>query len=231
MPTTQRKILVIEDDLAIRRGVVDTLRYHSYEVLEAGDGVLGTQLAAEPGVDLVLLDLVLPRRDGLEVLRRIRQRSPTLPVIIVTARGDESQRIDGLQRGADDYVVKPFSARELVARVEAVLRRSAERPPLLSRLTLGHCEVDLDRHQIRFQDDTTTTLTPLESEVLRYLGERATRTISREELLERVWQSRSDGLGTRCVDMTVARLRKKLRSPDGEGSLVTVRGRGYRFDP
>src|SRR6266849_2031556 len=123
------RVVVIEDEPAIRRGVVDALRASGYEVAEAADGAQGTEEALRRSVDLVLLDLLLPKRDGLDVLAEIRKVRPTLPVIILTARGTEEDRVRGLKLGADDYVVKPFSARELLARVEAVLRRSVDRPP------------------------------------------------------------------------------------------------------
>src|ERR671930_1949178 len=122
-------IVVVEDEPAIRRGVVDALRVAGYQVSEAPDGPRGLTCATTNGVSLVLLDLLLPKMDGLEVLRRLRQERPSVPVIILTARGSEDDRVRGLRMGADDYVVKPFSARELLARVEAVLRRSVDRPP------------------------------------------------------------------------------------------------------
>src|SRR5947208_2442764 len=119
------RLVVIEDEPAIRRGIVDALRASGYEVAEAADGQRGLDEAIRPGIDLVLLDLMLPRRGGLDVLMELRKGRPELPVIILTARGSEDDRVRGLRMGADDYVVKPFSARELLARVEAVLRRSA----------------------------------------------------------------------------------------------------------
>src|SRR5262249_26230981 len=122
------RIAVVEDEPAIRRGVVDVLRASGYDPVEAADGVTGLAEASRPDVDLVLLDLMLPKRDGLEVLRELRQLRPAVPVIVLTARGTEDDRVRGLKMGADDYVVKPFSARELLARVEAVLRRSASQP-------------------------------------------------------------------------------------------------------
>src|SRR3954464_3230468 len=125
---TPGRVVVVEDEPAIRRGVGDALRASGYDVVEAADGVRGLDEASRAGVDLVLLDLLLPRRDGLEVLTELRKVRPSLPVIILTARGTEDDRVRGLKMGADDYVVKPFSARELLARVEAVLRRSADRP-------------------------------------------------------------------------------------------------------
>src|SRR5947209_19357286 len=126
MPGT--RVVVVEDEPAIRRGVVDALRATGYQVTEAADGAKGLEEAVRLGIDLVLLDLLLPKRDGLDVLAEVRKVRPTLPVIILTARGTEDDRVRGLKMGADDYVVKPFSARELLARVEAVLRRSLGRP-------------------------------------------------------------------------------------------------------
>jgi DNA-binding response OmpR family regulator len=123
-----QRILTIEDDAAIRRGIVDALRYVGYETLESGRGRQGMEMALSCQFDLLPLDLVLPECDGLEILREVRRLRPTMPVIILTARGDEADRVLGLRGGADDYVVKPFSVKELLARVEAVLRRSAERP-------------------------------------------------------------------------------------------------------
>ncbi len=221
-------ILVIEDDLSIRRGMAAALRYASYEVREAGDGVTGSDLAVTGDLDLVLLDLALPRRDGIEVLRRIRREDPALPVIVVTARGAEEERVRGLELGADDYVVKPFSARELLARVEAVLRRSPGRPQPIRRLQLAAGEVDLDRGQVRLDGGASEELSKLEADVLRYLARSRDRIVSRDELLARVWQQKPHLVATRSVDMTIARLRKKLGDP---GVLVTVRGKGYRLNP
>src|SRR2546423_15449141 len=147
------RIVVIEDEQAIRRGVADALHASGYEVAEAGDGVKGLEEAVRPGVDLVLLDLLLPRRDGLELLALLRKVRPTLPVIILTARGTEDDRVRGLRMGADDYVVKPFSARELLARVEAVLRRSVDRPVEVSAARLGQAVIDFKRREVRWPDD------------------------------------------------------------------------------
>jgi len=224
---TARVILVIEDDLSIRRGMVAALRHSAYEVREAGDGATGSELALAGGLDLVLLDLVLPLRDGLDVLRRIRREDPVLPVIVVTACGAEDERVRGLELGADDYVVKPFSARELLARVEAVLRRSPDRPQAIRRLQLAAGEVDLDRGEVRLLDGGCEELSKLEVDVLRYLAKSRDRIVSRDELLARVWQQKPHLIATRSVDMTIARLRKKL---GGAEALVTIRGKGYRLD-
>jgi len=221
-----RVILVIEDDLSIRRGMVAALRHAAYEVREAGDGAAGAELALAGDLDLVLLDLVLPRRDGLEVRRRIRSEDPALPVIVVTARGAEEERVRGLEMGADDYVVKPFSARELLARVEAVLRRSPGRPQPIRHLLLATGEVALARCEMRLAGGGRAELSRLEADVLRYLAKSGDRLVSRDELLARVWQQKPHLIATRSVDMTIARLRKKL---GGREVLVTVRGKGYRL--
>ena len=235
LPVTRRTVLVIEDDLAIRRGLRDALRHEGYAVLESGDAADGERLALDGNgreVDFVLLDLVLPRGDGLTVLSRIRAARPALPVILITARGSEDDRVRGLRLGADDYVVKPFSVRELLARVESVLRRSAERLPGVASLPLPGGEADLDRLEVRFHDGTCTPLTPLEADLLRYLATSANRALSREELLVRIWKMNPRLVQTRSVDMAVARLRRKLRDDaDPPRLLLTVRGKGYKLAP
>src|SRR6185503_16000327 len=178
-----------------------------------------------------LLDLVLPGRDGLAVLRELRRAHPTLPVIILTARGAEADRVRGLAEGADDYVAKPFSIRELLARVDAVLRRSPERPADIHAVALPQGQVDLDRQEVVFEDGTRCDLSQREAELLRYLATNPGRIVSREELLSRVWGVSARSVETRTVDVHVARLRAKLRDHDGtESVLVTVRGKGYRLD-
>src|SRR3989440_8133629 len=142
------RIVVVEDEPAIRRGVSDALRLSGYDVTEAADGAVGLREAAAAGVDLVLLDLLLPRRDGLEVLSELRRTCPARPVIILTARGTEDDRVRGLKMGADDYVVKPFSAKELLARVEAVLRRTLGRPGDVQGARLGRAVIDLERREV-----------------------------------------------------------------------------------
>lgn len=224
-----KRILVVEDDLAVRRGVVDALGRAGFDVVEAGDGASASGKACAGAVDLVLLDLVLPLRGGLDVLDEIRRTDPTLPVIVVTARGDEEQRVEGLRRGADDYVVKPFGARELLARVEAVLRRSPERRSPVESLDLAGRTVDFERREVRFGDGGRAELTELESALLRYLAERNERAISRDELLHRIWRARPHAIVTRSVDMTIARLRRKLRDDAEPRLLVTVRGKGYKL--
>jgi DNA-binding response OmpR family regulator len=223
-------ILVIEDDPAIRRGLVDALRFSGHEVLQAANGTTGRAESLRANVDLVLLDLVLPGPSGLEILAAVREARPTLPVIILTARGEESDRVHGLRLGADDYVVKPFSVRELLARVEAVLRRSPERPSVVHQVMLGDGVADLRRREVRFEDGHRADLSEREAELLGYLAAHAGRSISREEILRRVWRLEPDRLETRTIDMHVAHLRVKLRDdPANPRLLRTVRGRGYMF--
>ena len=230
MTTTPRRVLVVEDDPAIRRGVVAALTFAGYDVLEAGDGPRGLSLAEATEVDLVLLDVVLPGTDGLEILRRVRESRPTRPVILLTARAAEDDRVGGLAAGADDYVVKPFSVRELLARVEAVLRRSPERPRPVELIECDGLVVDLARREIRHADGGRVELSEKEAELAAYLAAHAGRAISREELLRRVWRLDPRGVTTRTIDMHVMRLREKLRDDTAAPRRVlTVRGQGYAW--
>ncbi len=227
-------VVVVEDEPAIRRGVADALRATGYEVTEAADGDAGLDAARRRGVSLVLLDLLLPRRDGIAVLTELRQSHPTLPVIILTARGGENDRVRGLRLGADDYVVKPFSARELLARVEAVLRRAPAVADGPRGARLGRARLDFHRHEVRWPCGTRVELSEMESAILSYLLLHRDRAVSREDLLANVWGIAARGLETRAIDMHVARLRAKLRDPSGAptpDAVVTVRARGYMAGP
>jgi DNA-binding response OmpR family regulator len=226
----KRRILVVEDDAAIRRGIADALELAEYEVIVAADGHEGMRMAVQGGYDLLLLDLVLPGPGGLEILAEVRTSRPTIPVIILTALGDETDRVKGLRLGADDYVVKPFSVKELTARVEAVLRRSPERPSDVDTVSFPGGVADMRRREVRFEDGDTCDLSDRELELLRYLSGNRGRAVSREEILRRVWRLDPQGVETRTIDMHIARLREKLRDdPSAPGIIVTVRGKGYKF--
>ncbi len=226
--TTRQRILTIEDDPAIRRGIVDALRFAGYEPLEAGRGQAGLKMALQREFDLLLLDLVLPECDGMFILREVRKVRPTLPVIILTARGDEGDRIQGLGEGADDYIVKPFSVKELLARVAAVLRRSPQRPSDVAEFALPSGVVDWQRREVRFADGGRTELSEREAELFRYLAVNSGRAVSRDELLANVWRINPQGLPTRTIDMHIARLREKLGDDSEEPRVrLTVRGQGY----
>jgi DNA-binding response OmpR family regulator len=222
------RILTIEDDGAIRRGIVDALAFAGYQPLEAADGRVGMRMATSQTYDLLLLDLVLPGPGGLDILRETRRIRPTQPVIILSARGEETDRVAGLQLGADDYVVKPFSVRELLARVEAVLRRSPERPRDVQQIRFGAGIADLERREVRCDDGSRTELSEKEADLLRYLAINPGRAVTRVELLRHVWQLDPRGLATRTVDMHIVRLREKLQDDSSQPRLLlTVRGKGY----
>lgn len=226
-----RRVLVVEDDEAIRLGLVDALAGAGYEVFEAPDGPTGLERALADGVDLVVLDLMLPGLGGLEVLEQVRPVRPGLPIIILTALGAEDDRVKGLKLGADDYVVKPFSLRELLARVAAVLRRGPSRPADTPQFRIPGGLADSERNEVRFDDGRTSALSEREMQLLRHFAANPGRTLSRDEILLHVWQVRPEGIETRTIDMHVARLREKLAGPGGgEGVLKTVRGKGYLFD-
>jgi DNA-binding response OmpR family regulator len=219
-----RRILVVEDDAAIRRGIVDALRFAGYEPFEAGTFADATRQVSQASFDLLLLDLVLPGGSGLEVMALARKSQPTVPVILVTALGTESHRVDGLSLGADDYVVKPFSLKELLARIDAVIRRSAERPSDVVVIRVAGAEIDLSRREVRYAKGGRVELSERECELMSYLARNPGRAISRDELLQRVWKLEPSSVTTRTIDMTVARLREKIGD---EGTILTVRGKGY----
>ena len=221
-------VLVVEDDASLRRGVVDALRAAGYDPHECARGDTAVDAAAGCAAGLVLLDVALPGRDGFTVLGELRAARPGLPVIMLTARGDEDDRVRGLSLGADDYVVKPFSARELLARVEAVLRRSGERPAGLGELRLGETRVDLGRREVHRSDGESRALTEADAELLRYLAAHRERAVDRRELLRQLWSCDPTDIRTRMVDMQVLRLREKLELvPSQPRFVVTVRGKGY----
>lgn len=228
------RVVIIEDEPAIREGVAAALRAAGYDPLEAADGETGLATARRPGIDLVLLDLMLPKLDGMAVLLALRRTHATLPIIILSARGAEEERVAGLEAGADDYVVKPFSARELVARVEAVLRRSPERPESVAKLVVGRASVDLERREVVGPQGHAGVLSETECAILGHLAANPRRAISRDELLTRLWGLSGAGNETRTVDMHIARLRAKLAAAGGaeaQESIVTVRGKGYMLGP
>lgn len=219
-------ILVVEDDAAVRQGVVDALSFSGYEVISAADGRDGIKLALTASYQLLLLDLVLPHFSGFEVLEALRKERPGQPVIILSARGEEADRVKGLTMGADDYVVKPFSVREMLARVDAVLRRSSEREVGQSVFNFNGGRVDFSRREVWMESGGRKDLSERESDLLRYLISNKGRAVAREELLQRVWRIDPKNIETRTIDMHVAHLREKL-GDEGQNVVVTVRGKGY----
>ncbi len=224
------RILVIEDDNSIREGIVDALEFEGYSTFQTGHGKEGHEMALEVDCDLVLLDLVLPGVLGLDILSAIRKSRPTLPVIIMTAKGSEDERVEGLRLGADDYVVKPFSIREFLARIQAVLRRSPGRPSDITTVEIDGVSVDITKKEVLFTDGNKVSISEREADLVRYLAQNSGRVISRQELLIHVWRiADPKGMETRTVDMHIARLREKIG--DSEGTIIkTVRGKGYFFE-
>lgn len=220
----QPTILVVEDDAALRQGVVDALTYAGYQVLSEPDGLAGRATALRARYQLLVLDLVMPGCSGFDVLEALKKERPGQPVIILSARGEEGDRVKGLKMGADDYVVKPFSVRELLARVDAVLRRTSERPAAVTKHEINGARVDFARREVSFEDGTREELSEREADLLRYLVAQSGRAVPRDELLRQVWGIDPRNIETRTVDMHIAHLRQKLRH---EGALVTVRGKGY----
>lgn len=219
-------ILLVEDDAAIRTGVSTCLELAGFAVHSAADFAGGKRLALGDAGDLLLLDLALPGGDGLAILAEVRRLRPARPVVILTARGAEADRVRGLRLGADDYVVKPFGVDELLARVEAVLRRAGPRAaPAGPRLRWAGGEIDLARRCLHTAAGESA-LSEAEADLLRFLAERAERAVPRDELTALVWRSAGPAPASRAIDMLVARLREKL----GDSAvIVTVRGCGYRL--
>jgi len=224
------RVLIVEDEPDIRELVVHHLKREGYQVSVAASGEEALRQVQASPPDLVLLDLMMPAMNGLEVCRRLRQDPVTasLPIVMLTAKGDEVDRVLGLELGADDYVVKPFSPKELLARVRAVLRRSLPAPGA-SPTTLGALTIDPGTHTVSVGDEVLA-LTPKEFDLLRALVEARGRVLSREFLLDRVWgYSRASEIESRTVDVHVRRLRVKL-GPEGR-RVLTVKRVGYRMDP
>jgi DNA-binding response OmpR family regulator len=227
------KILVIEDEPAILRGLQLNLGMEGYLVRSAADGETGLALALSEKPDLVLVDVMLPRLGGLEVVRELRRVDPDLPVLILSAKGQESDKVAGLQLGADDYVVKPFGLKELLARIDALLRRRRSRGetgPSRAIRRAGDIELDLDARSAKVAG-RLLELTSREFDLLSFFVAHPERVHSREQLMEAVWGSRYFGTA-RTVDNFIARLRSHI-GDDAEHPrhLETVRGVGYRFNP
>ena len=222
------RILVVEDDAAILRGLADNLRLEGYEVTQATDGDAGLRLAREDRPDLVILDLMLPKLSGYEVCTKLRAQGITTPILMLTARGEEADRVVGLDMGADDYVTKPFSIRELLARVRALLRRGSPTKALPDAVRFGDAIVDFLRYEAT-RAGSPVDLTRKEFGVLRLLASRPGEVVGREEMLNEVWGYERFPT-TRTVDNHVAMLRAKFEEdPSQPRHLVTMHGVGYKL--
>ena len=223
------KILVIEDELPMRTALVETLTGLGYRVGSACDGVSGLEKACTESWDLILLDVMMPRLDGYAVCAELRQRGKNTPVLMLTAKGQVDDRVDGLDAGADDYLVKPFSMKELAARIRALLRRQEQHQSRIEKLTLGDVEIDFKKQTCRKRGQPLE-LTKKEFQILRLLAEHAGEPVSRDTFLERVWEYNAYPT-TRTVDNFIAALRVKIE-PDAASPqfIQTVRGAGYRLE-
>jgi DNA-binding response OmpR family regulator len=222
------RILIVEDERALREGLRDLLSAAGHEVVAHEQGKAAVDAGTHETFDLVLLDLMLPDIDGVEVCQRLRRARPALPILMLTARGSENDKVAGLEAGADDYLTKPFAVRELLARINALARRATAAPADPEIIELDGCAIDLGRLEAR-RGGYTVSLTPREAGILRWLHRHRARAVSRAELLERVWGS-SGEIQTRTVDMTIANLRQKLeRDPSEPRILLTVTGAGYAW--
>jgi DNA-binding response OmpR family regulator len=247
MSSTGQQILIVEDDEAIATGLALNLKIEGYGSSVVGDGVSALERISEDPPDLVLLDISLPKKNGLDVLRELREAGNNVPVIILSARQDEFDKVSALRLGADDYVTKPFGLAELLARLVAVLRRASvvldaaggvgasdtvadAGAPAGAQLGFGDIVIDLDTREAT-RDGTKLSLTHLEFELLSFFARNPAKVYTREELLKQVWGLRHGG-SRRTVDNFVAQLRGKLEDdPERPRHFVTVRGSGYRFDP
>jgi DNA-binding response OmpR family regulator len=221
-------VLIVEDDAAILRGLKDSLRFDGYDVITASEGEAGFHLAREKQPDLVILDLMLPRMSGLDICRKLRAAAFTAPIIMLTARGEEADRVLGLDLGADDYVTKPFSILELLARVRAHLRRSETPEALPGEVRFD--DVVVDFHQfVAIKGGVAVDLTRKEFGLLRMLAARAPDVVTREDLLNGVW-GYDNYPSTRTVDTHVASLRSKIEDdPAAPRRVITVHGVGYKL--
>jgi DNA-binding response OmpR family regulator len=232
------KILVVDDEVSLQETLTYKLEKEGYQVEVAGDGLTALELARTTNPDLVILDVMLPGMDGFEVCRTLRQET-NIPVLMLTARDDEIDRVVGLEVGADDYLPKPFSMRELIARVKALLRRvrlireevgaAAQEGNLPQIMTFGNLEIDMTRREVRL-DRVVVPCKPKEFDLLTFMGQHKGRVLTRELILERVWGWGFVG-DSRTVDVHIRWLREKIEpKPEAPQRIITVRGAGYRFE-
>ena len=225
---SKEKILVVEDEEAILMLLEDDLTMEGYEVATARDGERGLSMAQEGVYDLVILDVMLPRKDGFEVCRQLRGSGAAVPILMLTAKSQEIDKVLGLELGADDYVTKPFSPRELIARVRAILRRGKAPPQRIERYRFGDIDIDFKKFETT-RSGRAVDLTAREYALLRFLIEHRDGAVSRSEILEDVWGGEGE-VFPRTVDTHVANLRKKLEDdPSDPHHIVGVRSVGYRF--
>ena len=234
---TKKKILIVDDEKSIADLLVYNLEKEGYKTITAIDGEEGVNLALSQNPDLILLDIMLPKMDGLTVCKKIRQSLSKTPIIMLSAKGEEIDKILGLEIGADDYMTKPFSIRELIARVKANLRKIEQNDQDIgiaivrgNKIVVGDLKLDLDKFEVEVRGQTVTDLTRREFEVLRYLAQKPGQVVTREDLLEKVWGYEYYG-DIRTVDVTIRRIREKIEKNTANPKiLITKRGVGYYIE-
>jgi DNA-binding response OmpR family regulator len=224
-----KKILITEDDPGILLSLKDEFESEGYTVYSAEDGAKGLEIARQQRPDLIILDIMLPVLDGYEVCKRLRMEGDTTPIIMLTVKDKEIDRVLGLELGADDYVSKPFSLRELMARVKAVLRRTEERAKDLATYSFAQIELDFKKYEAK-KKGKNLDLTPLEFQMLKLFIQRKGDVISRDDFLDRIWGEDNTYVSFRTVDSHIANIRKKIEDdPSNPKHIISIRGIGYKF--
>lgn len=223
-------ILVVEDEPRIRIGLRDFLEFHDFAVTDATDGLEAERTVAEKSFDLILLDLMLPKISGEQLCKQWRQNGLNTPIIMLTAKGLEKEKILGLNLGADDYITKPFSLEELLARINAILRRTDPAKSVGQKFSFGPIEVDIESLKVTI-DDKRVPISKRQGQLIQFFAANPSRVISRDELYEKVWGEQMDGIETRTVDMHIAKLRSTIEANPAEPEIIkTVRGAGYIYE-
>jgi DNA-binding response OmpR family regulator len=224
-----KKILIIEDEPGIQLGLRDEFESEGFIVLVADNGETGLELANAEAPDLIILDIMLPALNGYEICKNLRKYGDSTPIIMLTVKDKEIDKVLGLELGADDYVTKPFSLRELMARAKAVLRRTAERRTDLDRYSFGTITLDFKKYTAS-KDDQTLDLTPLEFHMLKILIDRKEEVITRNEFLDRIWGEDNVTVSDRTIDSHIANIRRKIeKDPSQPRHILSIRGVGYKF--
>ena len=227
---SKASILVVEDEENIRTALTDFLEFHDFKVTEAEDGLEAERIVAKKDFDLILLDLMLPKISGEQLCTKWRRDGLQTPVIMLTAKGEEKEKVTGLNLGADDYITKPFSLEELLARINAVLRRTDPARAVGQNFKFGDLDVDIAALKIK-RKEKQMEITRREAQIIQYFAANPNRVISREELYKEVWDETMSELGTRTTDMHIAKLRSKIERDSADPQIIkTVRGAGYKYE-
>jgi len=223
-------ILIVEDEEKIRTALRDFLEFHGFKASEAVDGLEAERIVAESQFDLILLDLMLPKISGEQLCRKWREDGLQTPIIMLTAKGQQKEKIMGLNLGADDYIAKPFSLEELLARIKAVMRRMDPARAVGQRFKFADLDVDIAALKIR-RDEKNIEISKREAQIIQYFAANPNRVIGRDELYKEVWDETMTELGTRTMDMHIAKLRSKIERDAAEPQIIkTVRGAGYKYE-